>query len=46
MSPVRLNNTIPGVGVPQTGQPQRKPVGASKDFAGALQAQLARQGGV
>jgi flagellar operon protein len=46
MSPVRVNNAIPDVGVPQAGQAQHKPVGASKDFSGALQAELVRQGEV
>ena len=41
MSPVQLNNSIPGVGVSQPNQTQRKPVGGANDFAGALQSEVA-----
>ena len=46
MAPVQLNSTIPGVGVPQSGQTQRKPAGGANDFAGALRTEVAKQGGV
>jgi flagellar operon protein len=51
MSPVQLNNSIPGVGIGQSGQTQRKPAlrqaqDGANDFAGALQSEVAKQGGV
>jgi flagellar operon protein len=53
MAPVQVNKTIPGVGVPSTGQAQPKSIGllrqaqdAQDGFAGALQAEVLKQGGV
>lgn len=43
MAPVQVNQTIPGVGVPPMGQAQRKPIGSSNGFAGALQAEVLKQ---
>ncbi len=51
MTPVRLNNSIPGsgggrlrgVGVPKPEQTQRKPAGGANDFAGALQTEVTKQ---
>ena len=48
MTPVRLNNSIPGVGVGQTRSTQRKPVGGilrqgQDGFAGTLRTEVAKQ---
>lgn len=46
MSPVQVNSAIAGVGIQPAGQAQRKPVGGASGFAGALQAEVLKQGGV
>ena len=46
MSPVQVNKAIPGVGGPQTGQTQRKPITSANGFSGALQAEVLKQSSV
>jgi flagellar operon protein len=45
LAPVQLNNQISGVGAPQTGPVRHKTAGQG-DFAGALQAEVLKQGAV